>query len=98
MANVQRSSLEQELLWREARWAELTSLPTWPNVSPALLREMGIYGGAAGIWLDKTTTGSISPHGIAVSVLHTGKHYDDDLDEDGVIMHRGISSSYRQAL
>jgi putative restriction endonuclease len=87
MALVRRNTPEEELLWREAMWAELKALPSWPNVSPGLLREMGIYGGAAGIWLDKATTGSISSTGIAVSVLHTGKHYDDDLDEDGVIYH-----------
>jgi hypothetical protein len=82
-----RTSPEEELLWREVKWAELKAQPSWPNVSPGVLREMGIYGGAAGVWLDKATTGSISPTGIAVSVLHTGKHYDDDLDEDGVIYH-----------
>jgi putative restriction endonuclease len=82
-----RTTPQEELLWREAMWAELRNLPTWPDVPPSVLREMGLYGGAAGIWLDKTTTGSICPSGIAVSVLHTGKHYDDDVDEDGVIYH-----------
>jgi putative restriction endonuclease len=82
-----RTTPEEEFLWREAKWAELKSHPTWPNLSPSLLREMGLYGGAAGIWVDKATTGGICETGIAVSVLHTGKHYDDDVDDQGVIYH-----------
>jgi len=87
MISMPRTTPEEEILWRESMWAELQSLPTWPDVQPAVLREMGLYGGAAGIWLDKTKTSSIGPWGVAVSVLHTGKHYDDDIDEDGVIYH-----------
>lgn len=32
-------------------------------------------------------TRTISAAGIAVSVLHTGQHYADDVDEDGIIYH-----------
>jgi putative restriction endonuclease len=82
-----RTNLEQELLWREAVWAEMQAHPQWPDLPPMFLREKGIYGGAAGIWRDANNTGSIIPSGLAVSVLHTGKHYADDLDEDGIIYH-----------
>lgn len=61
-----------------------------PNGSaPSLLRELGIYGGAQGIWVDKRITGSITSDGagIAVGLLHSGSAYDDDLFEDGVIYH-----------
>ena len=74
-------------MWREVIWAELRDHPSWPLLSPELLREVGLYGGAAGIWLDKSKTSQISQSGVAVSVLHTGKHYDDDVDEDGIIYH-----------
>jgi putative restriction endonuclease len=51
------------------------------DVEPKKLRELGIYGGAQGIWVDKAHTASsdIGADGATVSVLHTGRHYDDDL-------------------
>lgn len=57
--------------------------------APSRLRQLGIYGGAAGTWVDKantaTTTGTAT--GVTVSVLHTGEHYPDDLSESGLIYH-----------
>ena len=87
MFALPRTTPEEELVWREAVWVELQVHSSWPLLSPELLREVGLYGGAAGIWLDKSKTSQISESGIAVSVLHTGKHYDDDVDEDGIIYH-----------
>ena len=45
------------------------------------MRELGIYGGAQGIWVDKARTGELTPggSGVTVSVLHTGQSYADDL-------------------
>lgn len=39
--------------------------------------------------MDKQHTGQIDGNGdgITVSLLHTGRHYPDDLSEDGVIYH-----------
>jgi hypothetical protein len=53
------------------------------------LRELGIYGGAQGIWVDKTRTGRFTKdgEGITVAVLHTGSSYADDLAEDCIIYH-----------
>jgi hypothetical protein len=51
------------------------------------LREKKLYAGQAGIYADMTRTREISPTGIAVSVLHTGQHYADDVDDDGIIYH-----------
>jgi putative restriction endonuclease len=87
MFALPRTTPEEELLWREAVWEELQAHPSWPDLPPELLREVGLYGGAAGIWLDKSKTSQIHQSGIAVSVLYTGKHYDDDIDEDGIIYH-----------
>ena len=81
------SNLAAELLWREVVWAELQAHPLWPDLPPDLLREKKLYAGQAGIYADMTRTREISPTGIAVSVLHTGQHYADDVDDDGIIYH-----------
>ena len=42
-----------------------------------MLREMGVYGGAQGIWVDKRRTGALTAdgNGVTVGVRHTGQHY-----------------------
>jgi putative restriction endonuclease len=83
--------------------AEITRrLDLWHTISkerlddlePARLRDLGIYGGAQGIWVDKAHTASdaIGPDGATVSILHTGRHYADDLSDDGVIYHYPTTS------
>jgi putative restriction endonuclease len=59
------------------------------DIEPARLRNLGVYGGAQGIWVDKARTASpeIGPDGATVAILHTGRHYADDLSDDGVIYH-----------
>lgn len=59
------------------------------GIAPVLLRELGIVGGAQGIWIDKARTGKLTPNGegLTVAVLHTGSSYADDLAEDCVIYH-----------
>ena len=69
-------------------WAELNQHDA-SDLEPRLLRGLGVYGGAQGIWVDKARTGSLTTSGVGatVSILHTGKHYPDDLSEEGVIYH-----------
>jgi len=59
------------------------------DLEPQRLRDLGVYGGAQGIWVDKARTASpeIGPDGATVAILHTGRTYADDLSEDGVIYH-----------
>jgi putative restriction endonuclease len=59
------------------------------DIQPKRLRDLRIYGGAQGIWVDKTQTASneVGLDGATVGVLHTGRHYADDLSDDGVIYH-----------
>ena len=57
------------------------------NISAISLRGLGAYGGAQGIWVDKARTGHIVTNGVTVGLLHTGKHYPDDISEDGLIYH-----------
>jgi hypothetical protein len=50
---------------------------------PRLLREVGIYGGAQGVWIDADKTRGINgPGGVTVGLLHTARHYADELSAD----------------
>jgi len=81
------SSIELEVTRRLDAWDKLQKSPNWPLVSAQEIRDLGIYGGAQGVWVDKIRTSSIAPEGVAVGLLHTGKHYDDDVDETGILYH-----------
>lgn len=85
MLAVPRDTPEAERMWRELAWEQLRADPTWPRVSPSLLRDLGVYGGGAGVWADLDNTRAITENGVAVSILHTGDHYDDDLDDRGIL-------------
>ena len=69
-------------------WGSIKSLDP-DNVSASSLRDLGVYGGAQGIWVDKAKTGPIAANGsgVTVSLLHTGRHYPDDISEGGLIYH-----------
>ncbi|HGF5137925.1 TPA: HNH endonuclease [Vibrio parahaemolyticus] len=56
------------------------------DVKPSKLRDLCIYGGAAGVWVNSDVTrGVVSPSsGVAVSILHTGKNYSDNMSSDGI--------------
>jgi putative restriction endonuclease len=53
------------------------------------LRELRIYGGYQGIWVDREKTEGLANSGLGVTtgLLHTGVHYPDDLSETGIIYH-----------
>jgi putative restriction endonuclease len=79
---------EEELDRRTGLWRKLEAQHNGALV-PAVLRELGVYGGAQGIWVDKARTGPLAPdrNGVTVSVLHTGRHYPDDLSAEGLVYH-----------
>lgn len=81
------SLIENELTYRLNILAKAQALKSWPLLSPSEVRKLGIYGGASGVWVDKTRTREFAPEGVAVGLLHTGRHYDDDIDESGVLYH-----------
>ena len=81
------SSVEQEIARRFDAWEALQASPNWPIVTPGEVRELGLYGGASGVWVDKERTSNLIENGVAVGLLHTGKHYDDDVDETGILYH-----------
>jgi len=76
-----------DLDWRLETWRKLQARGGPNRVSPSLLRELGIYGGAQGIWVNKARTAPLSDDGtgVTVSVLHTGSSYPDDLAENCVL-------------
>jgi hypothetical protein len=81
-------TVEAERARREAMWANLRGAGDPGRLSPQLLRELGVYGGAQGIWVDtERTRGIDGAGGITVSLLHTGRHYSDELSADGVLYH-----------
>ena len=59
------------------------------SIEPQFLRRLRVYGGAQGIWVDKVVTAPVASTAgsVCVSILHTGRHYPDDLSDDGVIYH-----------
>ena len=89
-ASQYSSAITNEIKSRLQNWQQLKVLDNAQNLSPDLLRErLRIYRGAAGIWCDKGRTSALSgdEFGIAVSVLHTGKSYPDEVGDDSIIYH-----------
>ena len=86
----EKSKIFREREYRIKIWKELLTESNGRNIAPEVLRERyRIYRGAAGIWCDKERTTPISEDefGIAVSVLHTGKSYPDDVTDDSIVYH-----------
>jgi putative restriction endonuclease len=81
--------VSQELEHRKRMWGSLLDVGGPMGVAPKLLRDLGIYGGAQGVWVDKARTASLLDDGTGVTVglLHTGSSYADDLSDDGVLYH-----------
>lgn len=80
-------NLEAEQIWREDVIAELRNMSGWPDIPAAAINEARIYRGQAGIWCDFQRTSQLMSPGVAVSVLHTGRHYADDMSEEGIVYH-----------
>lgn len=82
-------AIEQERQHRQELWRQLIAAGGPLGVSPPVLRSLGIYGGAQGIWVDKERTQLLTPDGagVTVAVLHTGTSYPDDVSEDGILYH-----------
>ncbi len=72
---------------REEIWKALVRSGGPIGIAPRLLRDLHIYGGAQGVWVDKQRTKGLGPYGATVGLLHTGSSYADDLTEDAVLYH-----------
>jgi hypothetical protein len=88
MTAVKNPDTEVERARRIALWRSLSQQDR-DSIEPSHLRALGVYGGAQGIWVDKANTAisDAAPAGITVSILHTGRHYDDDLSDDCMLYH-----------
>lgn len=78
-----------EIVRRSAMWNALVESVGTEDVDPQTLRRLGFFSGQAGIYRDAKETKKYTSDGagIAVSLLHTGRHYDDDLSESEIIYH-----------
>ena len=84
-----KESVRAERALRKRLWDRLKREGGPQDVSPDVVRELGLYKGQAGIWADKSRTKALTAdgHGVTVSVLHTGSEYADDLDAEGLLYH-----------
>jgi hypothetical protein len=80
-------AIAAEIVWRLKQFEELQQMPTWPVVPYNEVTGRGLHAGQRGIYRDINRTGSIVPDGIAVGLLHTGKHYSDELTDSGIVYH-----------
>ncbi|MEF1278208.1 HNH endonuclease signature motif containing protein [Vibrio fortis] len=76
----------KEIERRKKLFNAISYVDVAPEVEPSKLRDLGIYGGAAGVWVNTEVTRNIvdSSSGVAVSVLHTGKDYSDTMSTEGI--------------
>jgi putative restriction endonuclease len=80
--------MEKELKRRELMFDQLMRTSAGlPN--PSQIRELGMYGGAQGIYRDSKNTAELTEDGsgVTVSILHTGRHYDDDMGLHELLYH-----------
>lgn len=69
-------------------WRQLRKAGGPRGVRADVLRDLRIYGGAQGIWLDKAAaTDWVAPDGagVTVALMHSGRVFPDDLTDDGLI-------------
>jgi len=85
---MNKIALVNELERRNALWASIQQFPL-DKVRPSHLNENFIYRGSAGIYSNKELTSVLSADGIGVtlSILHSGKHYPDEVTSDGLLYH-----------
>ncbi|PYE49828.1 HNH endonuclease [Paenibacillus barcinonensis] len=89
-------SISIELARRDSMWNRLVSENDPNNVEPGILRGLRFFSGQAGIYRDATTTQSYTEDnaGIAVSILHTGRHYPDEVSENEIIYHYPVTKRH----
>lgn len=78
---------ESELERRQQMWQALLDENGPANVKRSLPRTLGIFEGQPGICVPAMTKTPATPDGVAVSLLNTGKHYDDEVTANGAIYH-----------
>lgn len=78
--------IDSERTRRLNLWKLLLNRYGSQQVKPSILNKLKIYYGGAGIWRDATNT-ALNEQGVTIGVLHTGRHYADDLSSEGIFYH-----------
>ena len=81
------SNRDEELERRRDLWRQLTEEGGPREVPASLVNRLRLYWGGRGIWRDKKNLSHLAPTGVTVGVLHTGRHYEDDLSANAVLYH-----------
>jgi putative restriction endonuclease len=85
-------AIDAERAHREASLAQLERRGgSRRAVAPALVNELRIFYGGGGIWYDAQRTRTIEPPGITMGLLHTGRHYADALEADGLLYYYPVT-------
>jgi putative restriction endonuclease len=83
-----KPEVARERIRRRQMWADLQAKSEAGRSLPVDFRALRFYAGQAGIFMDKAVTQSrAAPGGAAVSFVHTGRSYADELTANGVIYH-----------
>lgn len=86
LTGVPERDLPAELAWRSSAWLGLLASHPTAVAPAAFIRDLGLYNGYRGVWVDKTrTVSAASPSGITIGVRHDGSSYADRLSETGLI-------------
>nr|WP_257003422.1 HNH endonuclease signature motif containing protein [Streptomyces sp. Alain-F2R5] len=86
------NTVEAERQWRLTVWENLLARRDDSGLVTAdAVRAVGAYGNFRGIWTDKSRTQRIHPDGVTIGLKHTGQHYPDDLNENGVLYHYPVT-------
>jgi hypothetical protein len=87
-----RSDVVAELETRLGMWADLKAAGGPSRVAPSIVRDLRLFFGGRGIWIDTARTRGIGGYpAVAVGLLHTGRHYADDLSDDAVLYHYPVT-------
>ncbi|MDO8213371.1 HNH endonuclease [Conexibacter sp. CPCC 206217] len=82
------TSVLGELERRLGMWADLVDQADPGNTTPQQVRALDIYGGQNGMWVDRRRTKGVGGRpSVTVSVMHTGRHYADDVSDTALLYH-----------
>ncbi len=88
LSSTGASHLDVEISRRAHLWDAIRSNGDPSNIPPERIRDVGLYSGARGIYVDVDRTRSeIAPEGIALTFLDLGVRYSNELSDKGVIYH-----------
>jgi len=84
---IRVTSVADELAHRLTLWSRVAGPSSDGTLVASTVNELRVYFGGRGIYVHKERTKAITPEGVAVGVLHTGRSYADDLHSDGIVYH-----------